>query len=222
MNAENEFDVVVMGGGIGGNFQARHLMLKIPGIRVAIVEPMSPEELSQIGKIGESTVEIAGSFMVKELGLGEYLTERQLPKNGLNFHWPKQTGQSDSMDDYWSVWALRQPTGHAWQVHRGRLDSDLLEMNRSDGIPIFEAKVTDFDIGEGGESHQVHIETREGETSTLTCRHLVDAAGRAFLTGKKFRNRHRPQRLDDRGRPPRLRAGRRLGRCARRRLRRAR
>ena len=194
MQEQNEFDVVVMGGGIGGSFQARHLMLNIPGIRVAVVEPQSAEEIAKIGKIGESTVEIAGSFMVKELGLGAYLTERQLPKNGLNFHWPKDIRSTESMDDYWSVWALRQPTGHAWQVHRGRLEADLTEMNRAAGITLFEAKVTDFEVAEGDAPNQVHIEAGDDVKSTLTCRYLIDAAGRAFLTGRKFKNiSHKPR-----------------------------
>ncbi len=96
-----------MGGGIGGSFQARHLVLKVPGIRVAVVEPQSMEELGRIAKIGESTVEIAGSFMVRDLGLGAYLTRHHLPKNGLNFHWPKKAEETATMDDYWSVWGLR-------------------------------------------------------------------------------------------------------------------
>ncbi len=194
METSREFDVVIMGGGIGGSFQARHLLLSVPGIRVAVVEPQSAEELARIAKIGESTVEIAGSFMVKDLGLGAYLTEHHLPKNGLNFHWPKKGEKTDSMDDYWSVWALRQPVGHAWQVHRGKLEVDLLQMNREHGVEVIEASVVDFDISPGSELNQVHIETRSGERSTLSCKHLVDAAGRAFLTGRKFNNISRKPR----------------------------
>ena len=75
MSSESHYDVVIMGAGIGGSWAARHLMLKMPGIRVALVEPKSDEALAKIGKIGESSVEIAGIFMDKELGLGAYLTE---------------------------------------------------------------------------------------------------------------------------------------------------
>ena len=117
------------------------------------------EELREIAKIGESTVEIAGSFMVKELGLGAYLTEEHLPKNGLNFHWPKSTERSAEMADYWSVWALRQPTGHAWQVHRGKLEVDLMRMNRELGVTVFEARVDDFEIGAGDDDNRVLLKT---------------------------------------------------------------
>jgi flavin-dependent dehydrogenase len=182
------YDVVIMGGGIGGNFQARHLVLNIPGIRVAMIEPRSPEEVAKISKIGESTVEIAGMFMVKELGLGAYLTERHLPKNGLNFHWPKRTDSTATMDDYYSIWALRQPTIHAWQLHRGRLEADLMAMNAEAGVDVIQAKVSGFDIGADDAPNVVHIKQGDGTQRSLHCTHVIDAAGRAFLTGKKFDN----------------------------------
>ena len=191
---DNHFDVVIMGGGIGGSFQARHLMLKVPGITVAVVEPQSLDQLAKIAKIGESTVEIAGHFMVKELGLGAYLTEQHLPKNGLNFHWAKEVGETTSMEDYWSLWALKQPSGHAWQIHRGRIEVDLMKMNAEMGVKIFEGTVTDFDVSDGDDNNAVHIEETNGTKRTLTCTHVVDAAGRAFLTGRKFKNiLRRPQ-----------------------------
>ena len=38
-----EYDVVIMGAGFAGVCQARHLLLNIPNIRVAIVDPRSQE-----------------------------------------------------------------------------------------------------------------------------------------------------------------------------------
>ena len=185
---ESHYDVVIMGGGIGGVFQARHLLLNIPGIKLAIVEPRSREEIAKISKIGESTVEIAGMFMVRELGLGAYLTENHLPKYGLNFHWPKDAAKTEDIGDYYSMWALKQPPIHAFQVHRGRLESDLLAMNEAMGVDIIEAKVADFDISSGDDRNAVHVEAADGTRRTLTCDHVIDAAGRAFLTGRKFDN----------------------------------
>lgn len=39
---ESEYDVVIMGAGFAGVCQARHLMMKIPNIRVALVDPRPP------------------------------------------------------------------------------------------------------------------------------------------------------------------------------------
>ena len=186
--SSQHYDVVIMGAGIGGNWAARHLMLKMPGIRVALVEPKSDEAIAKIGKIGESSVEIAGIFMVKELGLGEYLTEKQLPKNGLNFHWPKDSAKTDSIDDYWSVWALRQPVVHAWQMHRGKLETDLLRMNTDMGVARVQARVKDIEITDGDAPNAVVAKSHDGEELRLTCDHLIDTAGRSFITGRKFDN----------------------------------
>jgi flavin-dependent dehydrogenase len=188
MTDTQHFDVVIMGAGMGGNWAARHLMIKIPGIRVALVEPKSDEAIAKIGKIGESSVEIAGIFMVKELGLGEYLTEHHLPKNGLNFHWPKDPAKTDSTDDYWSVWALRQPVVHAWQMHRGKLERDLLRMNTEMGATRVQARVTDIEVTSGDGLNTVIGKTPEGEEVRLSCDHLIDCAGRSFITGRKFDN----------------------------------
>ena len=62
-----EYDVVIMGAGFAGLCQARHLMLNIPGIRVALVDPRPEERTDKDLKIGESTIEIAALFLAKEL-----------------------------------------------------------------------------------------------------------------------------------------------------------
>jgi 2-polyprenyl-6-methoxyphenol hydroxylase-like FAD-dependent oxidoreductase len=66
---EQEYDVVIMGAGFAGVCQARHLLLKIPNIRVALIDPRPEDRTDKDLKIGESTVEIATLFICKELGL---------------------------------------------------------------------------------------------------------------------------------------------------------
>ena len=121
--ADQTWDVVIMGGGFAGLTQARHLMRQLPGIRIALVEPRSLEEIAQIRKIGESTVEIAATFIDRELGLYDYLVENHQPKVGLAFHWPKSPDKTDSIDDYASLWPAGSPPLPSWQIHRGRLQA---------------------------------------------------------------------------------------------------
>jgi len=187
---DQHFDVVIMGGGIAGNLQARHLLRTIPGFRVAIVAPPSAAKIGAVHKIGESTVEIAAIFMSQELGLVDYLLENHPPKCGLAFHWAKQPGQTGSLQDYVSIWPPRFPKVMTWQLHRGKLERDLTEMNRADGVTWLRGKVKDFDIGEFDDVHHVHVKkvSADGFAGTLTCDHVVDAAGRAWLTGRKFDN----------------------------------
>lgn len=188
MTPQEMFDVVIMGGGWAGNCQARHLMLNIPGLRVAIIEPRTDAEVLEDRKLGESTVEIAALHLCKELGLHDYLIENHPPKYGLNFHWVKAPGQSAVMADYYSIWTNRNPTIAAFQIHRGKLERDLLHMNAAMGAEIVRGKVVDFDLTPGGDPHRVKVQMNDGTARELHGRHLVDAGGRKFLIGKKTDN----------------------------------
>ncbi|MCO4772348.1 MAG: tryptophan 7-halogenase [Deltaproteobacteria bacterium] len=182
--ANTHWDVLIVGGGFAGQCQARHLLRNVPGLKIALIEPRTVEEIAQIRKIGESTVEIAATFMGRELGLYDYLIENHQPKVGLAFHWPKDNAKTDSIGDYASLWPTRNPTLPSWQVHRGKLESDLMQMNLDDGVEWIQGTVVDMDLPEGKANNSATVNLVSGETVTHTCDHLVDAAGRAFLTGK--------------------------------------
>jgi flavin-dependent dehydrogenase len=134
-------------------------------------------------------VEIAAIFLSQELGLVDYLLENHPPKCGLAFHWAKESGKTESIDDYYSIWPPRFPKVATWQLHRGRLETDLKAMNIADGVTWFVGKVKSFETGAGDALNSVSVKgTAGGDSVELTCDHLVDAAGRAWLTGRKFDN----------------------------------
>jgi len=99
------YDVIIMGAGMAGVCQARHLLLNVPNIKIALVDPRSEERTEKDMKIGESTVEISTLLICKELGLYEYIIENHPPKFGLNFHWPKNPAQTEITNDYYHLWA---------------------------------------------------------------------------------------------------------------------
>ena len=196
MNETAHFEVAILGGGLAGLLQARHLVRNLPGISVAIIEPRTDEEIASISKIGESTVEIAASFMTRELGLIDYFIDNHPPKCGLNFHWPKDTAQTGGMDDYFSIWSLRFPKVASFQMHRGKLERDLTKMNEDAGITFLRGRAREFELGEPGGQSTIQVRLKDRSKLTVTCDHLVDAAGRAFLTGRKLDNiRRGPEHL---------------------------
>jgi flavin-dependent dehydrogenase len=189
MNSTQEltYDVVIMGGGFAGNCQARHLLLNIPNIKIAIVDPRSPERTVKDLTVGESTVEIAADFLMKDLGLYEYLIENHAPKHGLSFHWPKNPNQTNSTDDYYNIWTNSIPPTEAFQLNRARLEQDLLQMNRDMGATFYRGRVVDFNLTPKDELHTIEVKLEDGKID-LKAKHLIDAAGRRFLIGKKTDN----------------------------------
>jgi len=118
----NEYDVVIMGAGFAGVCQARHLLLNVPNIKIALIDPRPEERTNKDLKIGESMVEIATLFVCKELGLYEYMIENHPPKYALNFHWAKDADKTDTIDDYYHIWANRQFPLGTFQMNRAKLN----------------------------------------------------------------------------------------------------
>ncbi|NEO02916.1 MAG: tryptophan halogenase, partial [Moorea sp. SIO3I7] len=182
-----EYDVVIMGAGFVGVCQARHLMLNIPGIKVALIDPRPEKRTEKDLKIGESTVEIANLFICKELGLYEYMIENHPPKFGLNFHWPKDPVKTGNIDDYYHVWTNRQPHLASSQLNRAKFERDLLKMNKKMGADFYNGRVVDVDLAPGDELHTVKVKLNN-ESIELSAKHVVDAAGRKFIIGRKTDN----------------------------------
>jgi flavin-dependent dehydrogenase len=176
-----------MGAGLAGLCQARHLMLKIPNIRIAMIDPRPENRTEKDLKLGESTVEVATLFFGKDLGLYEYLIENHPPKYGLNFHWPKRNDQTKTIDDYFHIWANRQPDLASTQLNRPKFERDLLKMNREMGADFYNGRVVDIDLTPNDQLHTVKVKL-PNESIELQGKHLVDAAGRRFLIGKKTNN----------------------------------
>ncbi|MBW4585732.1 tryptophan 7-halogenase [Aetokthonos hydrillicola Thurmond2011] len=183
----HEYDVVIMGAGFAGNCQARHLLLNIPNIKVALIDPRSEERTEKDLKLGESMVEVAALFVCKELGLHDYLIENHPPKSGLNFHWPKDVAKTESLEDYYHVWSNRQVAIPSFHFNRAKLEQDLLKMNKDMGVVFYNGRVVDVDLtpGDALKTVKIKLDTQEID---LKAKHVIDAAGRKFIIGRKKNN----------------------------------
>ena len=187
-NTQLPYDVVIMGAGFAGNCQARHLLLNIPNIRIALIDPQNPEQRTDKDlKLGESTVEVAGLFLCKELGLYEYMVENHPTKSGLNFHWPKDPTQTQTTDDYYHIWCNRQPHIDSVQLNSAKFEQDLLKMNKDMGVEFYNGCVVDVELTTGDALKTVKVEVGN-EYLELKAKHVIDAAGRKFIIGHKTDN----------------------------------
>lgn len=191
-NRPQEYDVVIMGAGFAGLCQARHLLLNIPNIKIALIDPRPEERTDKDMKIGESMIEGAALFVCKELGLHDYMIENHTPKNGLNFHWPKDPAQTTDLEDYYHLWVNRQTSIGSFHMNRATFERDLLKMNKEMGAIFYNGRVTDVDITAKDELNTVKVKVGNDKIE-LQAKHLVDAAGRKFIMGHKKDNLIFPQ-----------------------------
>lgn len=167
------WDVVVVGGGIAALGLSRLLHLEAPGTRVLTLD----KALKPTRKVGESTVEIAGQFLVSRLRLGEVLKRVAYPKNGIRFWFddPEHTaGWAEASEDGPATFAWWQ----TWQVEREPLELELEELCRAAGSTHLRG-VKEVEIEEAPEVGGLHTVrwTLDGQRHEARARWLVDASG---------------------------------------------
>ncbi|MDB4994495.1 MAG: hypothetical protein JWM74_1927 [Myxococcaceae bacterium] len=180
MSDSKRADVVIVGGGIAGGFLARHLKLAQPDLHVVVLEAAAA--ITDF-KVGESTVEVSAHYMIKRLGLGPYLYQHQLPKNGLRFFFDSEK-KDLPLHEMSEIGSDHLPFHPSFQLERAALERDLAKMNLDAGVDVrLGAKVTAVAAGTDGAPHEVTYE-KDGERHVLSCRWLCDASGRRHVLNR--------------------------------------
>lgn len=172
-------DVGILGGGLAGNFLARQLRRTLPELRVGLFEKTTETSY----KVGESTVEIASTYLTRRLGLSRYLYHEHLPKNGLRYFFdgPRRDAEITDMSE---VGTTNLPFHPAFQIDRARMEADLLASNAEDGVEVRTGvTVRGVELGEGGAPHRFEV-AHGGRKTAYEARWLIDASGRASLISK--------------------------------------
>ncbi len=176
---KSEYDVIIIGGGWAGLTLARQLRRGSRNISILVVEANSKFR----GKVGEATVEMAGHYFIKQLGMVNYLYRNHLPKNGLRFFYdnPDHSLTLAEMSEHGTTSIPPHP---AFQLDRARLEADLVDMNRDNGIEVIMGiKATRLEIRQGDKRHSVELSTEDNEIS-VHARWLIDCSGRNRISRK--------------------------------------
>lgn len=172
-------DVAILGGGLAGSLLARQIRRTLPQLHVGVFEKARESSY----KVGESTVEIASNYLIRRLGLSTYLYDRHLPKNGLRFFFDTPAKDAE-LHEMTEVGSVSMPFHPSFQINRARLERDLWERNRADGVHVRTGvRAHDLELGRAGACHHFAF-SGEGVEGRCESRWLVDAAGRASLIAR--------------------------------------
>ena len=180
--AANQYDVVILGGGLAGGSLAQQLKRADPDIKILVVEKRKHPVPEAAHKVGESSVEMGSHYLRNIVGMKEHLETVQLPKSGLRFFFPACDNRDiTSRVELGCTSVLPVPTH---QIDRGRFENTLHDVNQEAGIDVWdEASVQRVDFG--AEEHSVTILHKQEEI-TVTGRWVVDASGRGNVIKRKL------------------------------------
>ncbi|CAM3145956.1 NAD(P)/FAD-dependent oxidoreductase [Janthinobacterium lividum] len=175
-------DILVMGGGLAGLTLARQLRMALPNASITVIERGQRPAPEAAYKVGESSVEVAAHYFGERLKLKEHIEADQLPKLGLRFFLPH--GDNSEVTKRLEIGQSKYPTVPSYQLDRGRFENHLHDLNLADGVVIYDrARVQAVDL-RPGDRHEVKF-VHGDEVKTITCRWLVDAAGRNKILKRK-------------------------------------
>lgn len=173
--AATDHDLTIIGGGVASLTLALEVRRARPTTRVLIVEPTAHPVAEVTHTVGESTVEVSAHYLGQHLGLADHLRTSQIRKMGLRMFF-SHDGNTDIARrmEVGSSCFVPQPT---YQIDRGRLENELAERCRAEGVDFAKGRVRSVDFGTDDRPHTVSFQ--DGDVTTQkTARWVIDASGR--------------------------------------------
>ena len=179
------YDVAILGGGLAGLTLGLQIKHARPETSIFTAEKRVGPAPEAAFKVGESTQEIACNYFGQVLGLMDHMERDQIRKCGLRFWFP--AGDNSDLSER----IERGPSAHApvpsWQFDRGRFENFLGEQNLEAGIDLFgSSRIVDVEVGDPHVITFTRDGSRDGPTSQVRARWLVDATGRAFTLKRQL------------------------------------
>ena len=177
---KHHLDIAILGGGLAGNLLARQLRQTFPHLTVGMFEKRETTSF----KVGESTVEVTGNYLIRRLGLEGYLTKHHIVKNGLRFFFDQENRQAPLIEMS-EIGGIERPFHKSFQLDRSRLETDLQQMNQDNGVELHVgSRVSDLQLSSDSSPHQFSVENT-GTNWNVQSRWLIDASGRSSVLARQ-------------------------------------
>lgn len=179
---KDQYDVVLMGGGLAALTLSLQLKKERPDISILILEQRKNPAPSAAHKVGESTVELGTYYLREVLNLKDYLDAEQLPKHGLRFYFsPKHKNDIERRVELGPRKKLPIPSH---QLDRGSFENELIKRTKALGNEIrIAARVKGVTFGE--ELHTVSYAV-QGEPHEVKAKWTIDCTGRGSVLKRQL------------------------------------
>lgn len=177
MSLKQQYDVVILGGGLAGLSLSIQLKKELPSLSICVLERRKGEATAAAHKVGESTVELGTYYIREVLDLKDYLDANQLPKIGLRFYFtPNQKDDLTKRTELGPTDSLHVPSH---QLDRGLFENELAKRSRELGNDVLlGARVDKVTIDDQGHKTKLTLNSEKVEVES---KWVVDATGRREL-----------------------------------------
>ena len=181
----NNFDVIVMGGGPAGSSVAG--MLAREGRRVILFE----KEVFPRHHIGESLMTDT-YWTFRRLGLLEKLRESPFVRK-YSVQFANSAGKESR--PFYFFEAVHHESAVTWQVNRAKFDHLLIDHAADQGVVVHQGVLVKQVLFEGDRAVGVEVQMQDGTREKFFAKVVVDATGQSAMLSNKFRWRVRDPKL---------------------------
>jgi flavin-dependent dehydrogenase len=185
MNTNNNFDVIVMGGGPAGSSVAG--ILAREGRRVILFE----KEIFPRHHIGESLMTDT-YWTFRRLGLLEKLRESPFVRK-YSVQFANAAGKESR--PFYLFEAVHHESAVTWQVTRAQFDHLLINHAADQGVTVHQGVLVKQVLFEGDQAVGVEVQMQDGTREQFFAKVVVDATGQQAMLSNKFRWRVRDPKL---------------------------
>lgn len=184
MTEQEQYDVVIMGGGLAGLTLSLQLVQRRPQTSILVVERTEHPVPEAAHKVGEATVENSAHYYADVLGLRDYLESRHYRKMGLRFFPTAEV--PTPLTERVEAGPRDFLTRRTFQIDRGRFENDVTGYARQAGVEVIDgARIAGVTLDADG-GHRVTVSRGDDEEAEVRARWLVDATGRRSLLKREL------------------------------------